>query len=234
MTTATEPPLTPVRVESTPHQETAPSVVRQPSRRPVYQFVKRAIDVFGASIALLVLAPAFLISAVLVLLSSPGPVFFRQRRIGKDGEEFTCLKFRTMVYDAEDKKVDLADQSHHVDPRTFKMKRDPRITRFGYWLRRSSADELPQLFNVLRGDMSLVGPRPPVPSEVALYSDRDMQRLAVKPGLTCIWQVSGRADIPFEQQVTMDIEYIEQRGLAMDMKLLCMTLPALLSGKGAY
>lgn len=214
-------------------KQAKPVCVLAPNRT-AYDFAKRTIDLAGSSLALLLLSPIFLVAAALVKLSSPGPVFFPQRRVGRGGREFTCLKFRTMVCDAEDLKQDLADESHHADPRTFKMKRDPRVTRFGVWLRRSSADELPQLLNVLRGEMSLVGPRPPVPSEVALYSERDMKRLAVKPGLTCIWQVSGRADIPFDQQVSMDIDYIQKRSLFFDAKLIAKTLPALLSGKGAY
>lgn len=230
MTTAIEPKAAPVRVQSRP--KSAECAVAP--RRRYYDTAKRAMDLFGSSIALLVLSPVFLLAAVLVKLSSPGPVFFPQRRVGRAGREFTCWKFRTMVCDAEDLKQDLATKSHHADPRTFKMKRDPRVTRFGAWLRRSSADELPQLFNVLNGDMSLVGPRPPVPSEVALYSERDLKRLAVKPGLTCIWQVSGRADIPFDQQVAMDIEYIEKRSVSFDINLILRTPSALLSGKGAY
>lgn len=230
MTTTVEPQT--VRVEQKSTRPLSRKV--EIDRRPTLDFTKRVIDVVGSVVALVLLSPIILISAILVALSSAGPIFFRQRRVGAGGEEFTCLKFRTMVCDAEDLKHDLATQSHHADPRTFKMKRDPRITKFGYWLRRSSADELPQLFNVLRGDMSLVGPRPPVPSEVAIYSDGDMNRLAVKPGLTCIWQVSGRADIPFDQQVAMDVRYIEQRSLWLDLKLMVLTLPALLSGKGAY
>ncbi len=230
MTTTAEPHAVRVETKST---QPLPRTV-DIDRRPAFDFAKRIIDVIGCLIALVLLSPVLLIAAILVALSSSGPIFFRQRRVGAGGVEFTCLKFRTMVCDAEDLKNDLAKQSHHNDPRTFKMKRDPRITKFGYWLRRSSADELPQLFNVLLGDMSLVGPRPPVPTEVALYTDRDMQRLSVKPGLTCIWQVSGRADIPFDQQVAMDINYVEQRSFWLDLKLVALTLPALLTGKGAY
>ena len=230
MTTVTEPRQA-VHVESARPQSDRHVVI---DRRPVLDITKRVVDIVGSAFFLVTLSPIFLISSLLVVLSSSGPIFFRQRRVGLGGKGFTCWKFRTMVCDAEDLKYDLAEQSHHEDPRTFKMKRDPRITRFGHWLRRSSVDELPQLINVLLGDMSLVGPRPPVPAEVALYSDRDLRRLAVKPGLTCIWQVSGRADIPFEQQVSMDIEYVEKRSLALDAKLIALTLPALISGKGAY
>lgn len=235
MTTATkQTSSTNPGTEDLPTHPCSPFTLEATRQQSAYARWKRTMDILGAALALCLLSPVFVIASLLVAVSSPGPVLFRQKRVGKHGREFICLKFRTMVSDAELRKDQLAEQSHHDDPRTFKIKRDPRITRVGHWLRRSSIDELPQLINVLNGEMSLVGPRPPVPAEAKLYSEHDMRRLTVKPGLTCIWQVSGRADIPFDQQVAMDIEYIEQQSLWLDVKLVCRTLPALLSGRGAY
>jgi lipopolysaccharide/colanic/teichoic acid biosynthesis glycosyltransferase len=161
-------------------------------------------------------------------------VLFVQTRVGRGGREFRCFKFRSMVANAEALQRQLAAMNHHADERTFKIRRDPRITRIGEVLRKTSIDEMPQLFNVLRGDMSLVGPRPPLPREVAKYEPYEFRRLAVQPGLTCFWQVSGRGDIPFPRQVEMDISYIEQRSLLLDLKLLLLTIPAVVLGKGAY
>jgi lipopolysaccharide/colanic/teichoic acid biosynthesis glycosyltransferase len=171
---------------------------------------------------------------LLIKLEDRGPILFRQVRVGRHGREFRMLKFRSMRVDAEARLQELLAQNHHRDGVTFKIKDDPRITRVGKWIRKFSFDELPQFYNVLIGDMSLVGPRPPVPREVALYSLADRRRLAVKPGITCIWQISGRAEIDFSGQVQLDVRYIESRSLWQDIKILCKTVPAVLSGTGAY
>ena len=180
------------------------------------------------------LSPFFIILAVMIRVESHGPVLFSQTRIGRRGRSFRCWKFRSMYIDAEERKAALMADNEMAGGTTFKMKRDPRITRIGRFIRKASIDELPQLWNVFIGDMSLVGPRPPVPAEVVLYSARHRQRLSVKPGITCIWQVSGRSDIPFEQQVELDIEYIAKRTLWFDIKLLLATVPAVLLARGAY
>lgn len=199
-----------------------------------YQSLKRVIDFVIAMLAIIVLMPLFVVVALLIKLTDLGPVFFVQTRIGRDGVPFCCLKFRSMRPDADQMKKDLLSQSHHKDGRTFKIAKDPRITTFGRFIRKFSIDELPQLWNVVRGDMSLVGPRPSCPQEVAIYHREDWGRLQVKPGLTCIWQVAGRGDIPFEQQVQLDLEYVENASLWLDFKLLLMTVPAVLFARGAY
>ncbi|MDR3622829.1 MAG: sugar transferase [Paludisphaera borealis] len=198
-------------------------------------FGKRLLDVVLASSALFVLSPLFLVVAWLIRLNDGGPVFFRQKRHGKDGASFFMYKFRSMKTTAEAQKAALlADNQHGRDGVTFKMKADPRITRVGAWLRRTSLDELPQLWNVVLGDMSLVGPRPPVAAEYAKYTDYQKTRLAVTPGLTCLWQIKGRAEIPFEGQVELDREYVATRSLLLDLKILVLTIPAVVSGRGAY
>ncbi|PTX91282.1 glycosyl transferase [Opitutus sp. ER46] len=196
--------------------------------------VKRLVDVVLSSAALAGLSPLFCVIALLIKLEDRGPIFFRQIRVGQFGREFRMLKFRSMRIDAEERLKELLARNQHTTGVTFKLKHDPRITRVGRILRKYSLDELPQFVNVLRGDMSLVGPRPPVPREVALYSLADRRRLAVKPGITCIWQVSGRASIDFPGQVQLDVRYIESRSLREDFKILCKTIPAVLSGDGAY
>jgi lipopolysaccharide/colanic/teichoic acid biosynthesis glycosyltransferase len=155
-------------------------------------------------------------------------------RVGQWGREFRFPKFRSMVLDAEKRKQDLLGVNQHGEGITFKMKRDPRITRTGAILRKLSIDELPQLWCVLKGDMSLVGPRPPVPSEVARYTLADRRRLDIKPGLTCIWQVSGRSELAFDKQVNLDVQYIDSHSLWLDIALLLKTIPAILTGRGAY
>lgn len=206
----------------------------QDARNGVYPATKRAIDITGAGTGLLLLAPLFIVVALLVRLESTGPVFFTQLRVGRRGRPFRCRKFRSMYVDAEARKQELADRNEMRGGMTFKMKRDPRITRIGRFIRKASIDELPQLWNVLVGEMSLVGPRPPVPGEVANYTALDRKRLSVKPGITCIWQVTGRSDIPFEEQVNLDLRYISERSLLLDIKLLLMTVPAVLFARGAY
>jgi lipopolysaccharide/colanic/teichoic acid biosynthesis glycosyltransferase len=199
----------------------------------LYVVCKRAIDIFISLTAILILLPIILIAVLAVKLYDGGPVLFSQVRVGKKGREFRCFKFRSMIVNAEAMRTTLIHQNEHSDQRTFKIMNDPRVTPPGRILRRFSVDELPQLINVLRGEMSIVGPRPPLPSEVALYSAYDFQRLAVKPGLTCIWQVSGRSRLAFPNQVKLDIEYIRRRGLMTDLAIILKTFPAVLSGDGA-
>jgi len=194
---------------------------------------KRACDFAGSLAALIVLGPLFLVLGLLIKLEDGGPVFFSQTRVGKFGREFTMFKFRSMCLNAEARLQELLAQNHHKDGVTFKIKDDPRLTRTGKWLRKFSLDELPQFYNVLRGDMSLVGPRPPVPREVALYSLADRRRLAARPGITCFWQISGRSEIDFSGQVILDVNYIESQSFLVDVKILAKTIPAVLSGKGA-
>jgi len=194
--------------------------------------VKRTIDVAGSLLGLIAIAPVIGISALLIKITSPGPIAFRQVRCGLNGRHFIMLKLRTMTNDAEDRKIELSTQNE-MDGPVFKMARDPRITKVGRVLRRYSIDELPQLWNVFRGDMSLVGPRPPVPVEVAEYETFERRRLSMRPGLTCLWQVSGRNTIGFEDWVRLDLEYIDTWSLINDVKILLRTFPAVLSGDGA-
>jgi lipopolysaccharide/colanic/teichoic acid biosynthesis glycosyltransferase len=205
-----------------------------PPASDLYTFAKRATDIVGSVVALVVLSPVFAVIAALIKLSDGGPVFYPHTRVGKWGREFRCLKFRTMVVNADHLKPEIAHLNTHEDDRTFKVPDDPRITRIGRFLRRTSLDEVPQLWNVFRGCMSIVGPRPPVVQEVERYDLDDMQRLMVKPGLTCIWQVSGRSRLPFPKQLEMDLAYIQNRGYWLDLKLMLKTLPAVLSADGAY
>jgi lipopolysaccharide/colanic/teichoic acid biosynthesis glycosyltransferase len=199
------------------------------------KLLKRAMDIVISSVAIVLLSPLFLALVILIRLQDGGPAFFWQMRVGLWGKEFRFPKFRSMVTDAEQQKLRLSAENHHGgDGITFKMKRDPRVTLIGGIMRKLSLDELPQLWCVLRGEMSLVGPRPPVPAEVARYSMSDRRRLEVKPGLTCIWQVSGRSDIPFEQQVRLDAQYVDSHSVWLDMYLLLKTIPAILTGRGAY
>lgn len=197
--------------------------------------LKRTLDLVVVVPALLLLLPLFAVVALGVKLQDRGPVLFWQKRVGRYGREFPFPKFRSMWVNAEEVRAKLlAANQHGQEGVTFKMKRDPRITPIGRIIRRTSIDELPQLWCVLKGDMSLVGPRPPLVSEVARYSLAERERLAVTPGLTCIWQVNGRSEVPFPQQVEMDLDYIRQPSLWADIKLLLKTLPAVIRGRGAY
>ena len=198
------------------------------------RFAKRALDIIVSLSALIVLSPLFLIVGLLIKLTDGGAILFWQKRVGKWGQTFDFPKFRSMVPNAEKLVQKLLSKNDHGDSVTFKMKSDPRVTWIGKIIRKLSIDELPQLWCVLKGDMTLVGPRPPVPREVAQYSLSDRRRLEVTPGLTCIWQVSGRGNIPFPQQVAMDIEYIENQSFWLDLKLLFQTIPAVIMGKGAF
>ncbi|MDB6069379.1 MAG: epsL 1 [Verrucomicrobiales bacterium] len=204
-------------------------------------FVKRCIDITAAGSILLVLAPLLLVIAFLIRRDG-GPVFFRQIRIGLRGREFGMLKFRSMAVDAEARLQELLAQNEKKDGVTFKMKNDPRITPIGRFIRRTSIDELPQMINVLRGEMSLVGPRPPLPREVAVYSPEDRRRLLTTPGITCLWQigeregrlleVGDRNSIEFPEQVSLDVRYIESQSILKDIVILLKTVPAVLLGKG--
>ena len=196
--------------------------------------VKRLIDIAAAGGMLVVLLPLFLAVAACIKLTDRGPVLFWQTRVGKWGREFAFPKFRSMVVDAEKLKDEILEQSHHQDSIPFKMKKDPRVTWIGSIIRKLSIDELPQLWNVVKGDMSLVGPRPPVPREVEQYTLSDRRRLDVTPGLTSLWAIAGRGDIPFDQQVDLDVQYIDSQSLWLDIKILFKTVPAVLFGKGAY
>jgi exopolysaccharide biosynthesis polyprenyl glycosylphosphotransferase len=195
---------------------------------------KRTFDAAASFAALLLISPLWALIALLIKLEDGGPVIFAQTRVGKRGREFKMYKFRSMRPDAEQRLRELLAKNQHQDGVTFKIKDDPRITRVGRWLRKFSFDELPQFYNVLTGDMSIVGPRPPVPREVALYSLADRRRLAIKPGITCIWQISGRAQIDFRGQVELDVRYIETRSFWGDLRIIVKTVPAVLSGTGAY
>jgi exopolysaccharide biosynthesis polyprenyl glycosylphosphotransferase len=192
------------------------------------------MDRVVAALALLVLLPFLVAVAVAVRLDSPGPVLFRQRRVGRFGREFTILKFRTMSADAESRLPDVIHLNRNSDGLLFKAPDDPRLTRIGRVLRKYSVDELPQLVNVLTGSMSLVGPRPPLPTEVARYQDDHHRRLLVKPGLTGLWQISGRADLSWEEAVRLDLRYVENWSLATDALILWKTASVVLRGHGAY
>ncbi|MFF1921970.1 exopolysaccharide biosynthesis polyprenyl glycosylphosphotransferase [Streptomyces sp. NPDC058221] len=204
-----------------------------PLRRGPQPALKAAVDRTGAALGLLALAPLLLLVAAAVRLTSSGPALHRQTRHGQHNRPFTMWKFRTMVADADQHRARLATSNENDGP-MFKMRRDPRVTRIGRLLRRSSLDELPQLFNVLRGDMSLVGPRPPLPDEVSRYDERELRRLAVKPGLTGLWQVSGRSDLSWQETVSLDLWYVDNWSVATDMGLMARTLRAVTDGRGAY
>lgn len=199
----------------------------------VQRFFKRILDILGAIIALVLLSPVFLVLAAMVRIDSQGPVFFSQTRVGKNGRLFRFHKFRSMIPNAEALKPTLMNQNE-VDGPAFKMKDDPRVTRFGKFIRKSSLDELPQLWNVLRGDMSLVGPRPALPSEVKEWESWQYQRLSVDQGCTCIWQVSGRSDTNFQQWMRMDLDYVQNWSIGLDIALIFRTILVMLTGRGAY
>lgn len=195
---------------------------------------KRIMDIVISALGMILLSPIFLLIALAVKLSSPGPVFFKQVRVGRYGRHFAFYKFRSMRPNADAEKAALMARNESRDGVIFKMKDDPRITKVGKFLRRTSLDELPQLWNVFIGDMSLVGPRPPVPSEVEKYTLEDRKRLDVIPGITCLWQIRGRSEIPFHEQVRLDKEYILTPGIWKDFVILLKTIPAIIGGRGAY
>jgi lipopolysaccharide/colanic/teichoic acid biosynthesis glycosyltransferase len=216
-----------------PYPHAVPNSNRTTSDKP-YLIMKRIMDILGSILGLLLLSPVFVIVALLIKLEDPrGPVFFHQIRVGKNERKFHMFKFRSMVSNAED----LLDELLHcneVSGAMFKMKNDPRITRIGRFIRRTSMDELPQLWNVLRGDMSMVGPRPPLVREVAEYSSYDKQRLRVTPGCTGLWQVSGRNSVGFKEMVELDIRYIDRRTISYDIKIIFRTVRMLFGTKDAF
>jgi lipopolysaccharide/colanic/teichoic acid biosynthesis glycosyltransferase len=198
-----------------------------------YRLVKRLLDLAASLFGLMLILPLLPFIILLIKLETPGPIFFKQLRVGYRGRMFRCYKFRSMAVDAEHQK----ERMKHLNEATgaaFKIKNDPRITGVGRFLRRSSLDEFPQLFNVFVGDMSIVGPRPQIPPEVADYTPEHARRLLVKPGLTCLWQVSGRSHLDFSEWMDLDQEYVRQAGLKMDLHVLTRTLPAVIERKGAY
>lgn len=198
-----------------------------------YEIIKRVIDVVCSFVGVLVLSPLFVVIAIIIKFTSKGPVFFSQKRVGRDGKEFKMYKFRSMVVNAEELKEKLAAQNEMSGP-MFKMKDDPRVTKVGKFIRKTSIDELPQLLNVLKGDMSLVGPRPSLPKEVAQFEEWMYRRLEVKPGLTCYWQVSGRNNIDFEDWMKLDIKYVDERSTWIDIKLIFKTVGVLFGDKNAH
>ena len=200
---------------------------------PLDALLRRALDITVSLAALLLLLPILAVIAFLIRLDSAGPVLFIQRRVGKDGQEFPVFKFRSMYIDAEKRLDALLGENERTGP-VFKMRQDPRVTRVGRVLRKFSLDEVPQLLNVLRGEMSLVGPRPALPREVALYTPEQRHRLSVTPGLTGLWQVSGRANLSFEKSMELDLEYIHRQSFAFNLVLLVRTVPAVVFGHGAY
>ncbi|WP_374982890.1 sugar transferase [Streptomyces fradiae] len=232
--------LTPGLVETSVKRLTAASVagltvlrVEPPLGGGAQSALKAAVDRCGAALGLLALSPLLLLLVLLIRLDSPGPAFYRQARVGRDQETFTMWKFRSMVTDADVRKDDLAARNE-CDGLMFKMRRDPRVTRVGRFLRRTSLDELPQLLNVLRGDMSLVGPRPPLPEEVAAYDATALRRLRVKPGMTGLWQVSGRSDLSWDETIQLDLHYVDNWSFSSDLDVMSRTLRAVVDGRGAY
>ncbi len=201
-------------------------------KKRIYSFFKRVVDIFASFILIVLLSWLYLILAILVKCTSKGPVIYTSQRVGKNGKLFKFYKFRSMHVGAE-KELDSLLSQNETGGITFKMKDDPRITKFGKFLRKTSLDELPQLFNILNGSMSFVGPRPALPREVEQYNDYQKQRLLVKQGLTCIWQCSGRSNTTFDEQIEMDLEYIEKRGFFFDIWIMIKTFFAVIFGKGA-
>jgi lipopolysaccharide/colanic/teichoic acid biosynthesis glycosyltransferase len=199
-----------------------------------YLSQKRVLDIFGSIVGIFFLSWIFIIVAIIIKIDDPkGSIFFAQKRIGKNGKEFSMFKFRSMVVNAEEKLNELLKYNETTGA-MFKMKNDPRITKIGRFIRKTSIDELPQLFNVLKGEMSLVGPRPPLPREVEQYNDYEKQRLFVTPGCTGLWQISGRSSLGFEEMVELDIQYIKERSILYDIKIIIRTIRVLLGSKDAF
>lgn len=200
----------------------------------LYSVVKRLSDVIGAVLGMTILSPVFLIIAIAIKLEDPrGPIIFTQVRVGKNGKYFKIYKFRSMRVNAEEELAKLESQND-VKGAMFKLKNDPRVTRVGHFIRKRSLDELPQLYNVLIGDMSLIGPRPPLVNEVAAYSKRDLQRLRVRPGCSGLWQISGRNELDFDEMVDLDLEYIQKRSILFDLEIIWKTVVQMIFPKGAY
>lgn len=201
--------------------------------RPVYHTVKRVFDILASALGLIILSPLFLFLIIRIKHEDGGPAFYSQERIGKDGKPFKMYKFRSMIVNA-DQMIDQLEDQNEIDGAMFKIKDDPRITKIGHTIRKYSLDELPQLWNVLIGDMSLVGPRPPLPLEVAEYTDYDKQRLLVMPGCTGLWQVTKRNEADFDEMVWLDIVYINHSGILEDLKLIIKTVLVMIHPNGAY
>lgn len=208
--------------------------LKDASIRGVNYVIKRGCDIVIAAVVLTVMALPMVVIAAIIRLSSPGPALFRQKRVGRDGHVFTLYKFRCMVENADEQRAELMAKYDYMDPRLFKLKDDPRLTPVGRWLRRLSLDELPQFFNVLRGQMSVVGPRPQLPEEVETYEEWHRQRLLVTPGLTGLWQINGRSHLTFDEMVRLDLYYAEHWSPWLDLKIILRTIPAVLTGRGAY
>ncbi|MGW0901316.1 sugar transferase, partial [Streptomyces goshikiensis] len=202
-------------------------------RRGVQTALKAVLDRVGSGLGLLALSPFFLAVVLAIRFSSRGPAFYSQRRVGRDGVPFVMWKFRTMVVDADKLKAELSGANEN-DGLMFKMRRDPRVTRVGRLLRRTSMDELPQLVNVLTGSMSLVGPRPPLPEEVAQYDEVELRRLTVRPGMTGLWQISGRSDLSWDETIQLDLQYVDNWSFTSDVDVMGRTLRAVVDGRGAY
>lgn len=208
-------------------------VAEEVNQKRMYLLMKRLIDIFGSLGGLIFLSPIFIIVALIIKLENPqGPIFFKQTRVGKSEKEFGMYKFRSMVTDAEERLKDLL-KHNEVSGAMFKMKDDPRVTKIGRFIRKTSIDELPQLFNVLKGEMSLVGPRPPLPNEVEEYSLYDKQRLIVTPGCTGLWQVTERNSVGFKEMVELDLEYIQKRGVIYDLKIIFKTIQVMINSNNA-
>ena len=207
--------------------------IRRKESRIIYSFLKRTIDIIGSLCGLILLSPVLIITGILIKLESKGPIIFVQKRVGINGQEFNMYKFRSMIVNAEELKEKLKDKNEMSGP-MFKIKDDPRITKVGKFIRKTSIDELPQLINILKGDMSLVGPRPSLPKEVEEFEPWMRKRLEVKPGLTCYWQVSGRNNIDFENWMKLDIKYVNERSFILDIKLIFKTFFVLFGDKNAY
>lgn len=215
------------------NQQSYAAISETVESRKVYEAAKRAVDIIGSLVGLIILSPVFAVTAIAIKAEDGASPIFAQTRVGKDGKFFRMYKFRSMCDGAERKLKELADQNE-VDGPAFKMTNDPRVTKVGAFIRKTSIDELPQLVNILKGDMSIVGPRPPLGHEVMKYNDYQMKRLSVKPGLTCYWQCSGRSDVSFDEWMDMDMKYINERGFWKDIEIILKTIPAVLFHKGAY
>ena len=207
--------------------------VNKKERASLYLFLKRSVDIIGSFFGLLILSPMFLVVSLLIFLEDHHSPFFKQVRLTKNGKSFIMYKFRSMCVEAESMLPNL-QHANEVDGPAFKIKNDPRITKVGRFLRKTSIDELPQLINVLMGDMSIVGPRPPLPNEVEQYNEYQMQRLSVKSGLTCYWQCSGRNELSFDKWVELDLKYINEMSILTDIKIILMTVVSVFKRNGAY
>lgn len=220
-----------------PREAALPAVLALPAanwREAGYLATKRAVDIVLGTLVIVLTSPLVLAAALAVKLTSPGPVLFRQKRAGRDGKPFVMYKLRSMLAGAEEDRIHLAGLNEMGDGPCFKLRDDPRLTPVGRFLRRTSIDELPQLFNVLKGEMTLVGPRPLPLVEVCTTRPEERARLKATPGLTCLWQISGRCEIPYDEWMLLDLYYLRNRSLMLDLEILIKTLPAVLTGRGAF